>query len=491
MSTRRHRAPFALAIACILSPAVLFVCPPGALAVEPPAPGQAEHAIADPVAEAVARVTESISARSLRSYVDHLASYTTRHTLSDAGPRAGGIGQARNWIMETFRRATRGAGREGELAVKVQMERHTFPTSAFGIEATRFRPEIEIFNIVCEIPGAMPEARDRRYYAIAHYDSRASEPMDARSPAPGANDDASGVAALLELARVLADQRPDATIVLLATAGEEQGLYGARKHAEAAKASGHDVRAVLNNDTIGDPSGPGGRSAPAEIRVFSEGIPAALLADDERLSAGVTAMRRYATESDSPSRQLARYIADVARRHASLPVRPKLVFRADRFLRGGDHTAFNEQGFPAVRFTEVYEDYTRQHQDVREENGVLYGDLAHHVDEEYLRGVTMLNAAVLLHLANAPSAPPETRIIVASLTSDTTLRWSPSPEPDVAGYEVLWRDTTSPDWEHSLDVGDVNEYTIDLSKDNWIFGVRAYDRDGYRSPVAFPIAARE
>jgi hypothetical protein len=206
-------------------------------------------------------------------------------------------------------------------------------------------------------------------------------------------------------------------------------------------------------------------------------------------------IRSLAAESDSPSRQLARFIAEVAE-HEKLPVKPMLVFRHDRFLRGGDHTTFNEVGFPAVRFTEVYEDYRRQHQNVRTEVGedgeqMLIGDLPEFVDAAYVADVTRLNAAAIVHLANAPSPPGHARIITARLSYDTTLRWERSPEPDVAGYEIVWRATTAPVWEHVKDVGDVMEATIDESKDNVFFGVRAYDRDGYRSPVAFAGAGRE
>jgi Zn-dependent M28 family amino/carboxypeptidase len=321
---------------------------------------------------------------------------------------------------------------------------------------------------------------------MGHYDSRASGANDAESDAPGANDDASGVAVAIELARVLSKHRLDSTVVLMATAGEEQGLIGARMHARAARERGLDIRAVLNNDIVGDPTGPDGRGARDRIRVFSEGLPAQTLEGQAYAN-----FRRHSAENDSPSRQLARYIAEIAELH-DLSVKPWVIYRPDRFLRGGDHTPFNELGFAAVRFCEVYEDYTRQHQDLREEGGVRYGDLPEFVDAEYLADVARLNAAAVVHLANAPSPPSNARILTARLSNDTTIRWNPSPEPDVAGYEVVWRDTASPVWQHSRDVGDATEATIELSKDNWFFGVRAYDREGYRSPVVFPFgAARE
>lgn len=316
--------------------------------------------------------------------------------------------------------------------------------------------------------------------------------MDPECDAPGANDDGSGTAAVMEAARVLAGQRLDATLVFLCTAGEEQGLIGAKYHADQAAARGEHIAAVLNNDIVGDPRGPGGDPATAardRIRLFSEGLPRNPSATD------LAKIRSLAAESDSPSRELARFIAEVANSEGTA-VRPMLVFRLDRFLRGGDHSAFNDAGFAAVRFCEVHEDYKRQHQNVRQEPGpdgkpVRMGDLPEFVDEEYLAEVTRLNVTALVHLANAPSPPADARVITAQLSYDTTLRWSASPEPDVAGYEVVWRDTTSPTWQGVQDVGNATEATINQSKDNCFFGVRAYDKDGFRSPVAFPAAARE
>ena len=241
---------------------------------------------------------------------------------------------------------------------------------------------------------------------------------------------------------------------------------------------------------MGDPTGPGGKEARDRVRVFSEGIPTALLAEEGRAMSAVRMLRTLSAESDSTSRQLARYLAEVADIH-DLPVKPMPIFRPDRFLRGGDHTAFNEAGFPAVRMTEVFENYDHQHQDVRTEDGRQFGDLPEFVDTEYIAGVAKLNAAAIVNLANAPSVPGNARIIAAELTNDTTLRWEASPESDVAGYEIVYRETTSAFWQDAIDVGNTTEGTLELSKDNWFFGVRSYDNDGYRSPAAFPIAARE
>ncbi|MGP1272294.1 MAG: M20/M25/M40 family metallo-hydrolase [Phycisphaerales bacterium] len=435
-----------------------------------------------PPEAAVRPVIEGVDPDRLLGDVRTLAGFGTRHTLSETESDVRGIGAARRWLAAEFRRIADAAGRDD---VTVELERFLIEP-----DGRRIFREVEVVNVVCIIPGAMPEAAGRRYYAIAHYDSRGSDVNDAEVDAPGANDDASGTALCLELARVLMEQRLDATVVLMPVAGEEQGLFGARRHAAAAREAGIDIRAVLSCDVVGDPSGPNGRDASSEVRVFSEGLPLALLAEEGRTTTALRALRGLSAESDSASRQLARYIAEVADLHG-LPVRPRVIFRPDRFLRGGDHTAFNEVGYPAVRFTEVYEDYDRQHQDVREENGRVFGDLVEYIDPAYLAGVTKLNAASIVHLANAPSEPGDARIIVADLTNDTTLRWTASPEPDVAGYEIVWRETTAPFWQFSRDVGLVEEATVELSKDNWFFGVRAYDRNGFRSPVAFPRPARE
>lgn len=423
--------------------------------------------------EEVGAILEAVSPESLENLVEGLASFGTRHTLSDTESETRGIGAARRWIHEKMR------GYAGGTLLEASFDRHTLPPDGRRIPRTT-----EIVNVVATLPGTMEEARDRRYYVIGHYDSRASDVMDAEIDAPGANDDASGVALLMELARVMSQQTFDSTLVFMATAGEEQGLYGAALHAEAAREQGVDLRAVLSNDVVGDPSNPLGEPAPFKVRVFSQALPEDPTPEEYRR------IRALGMETDSPSRQLARFVHQVAS-WEGLAVQPLLVFRNDRFLRGGDQSAFTRQGFPAVRFTEVYEGYTRQHQDVRTEEGVDYGDLAKHVDPEYLAGVTRLNGAVLAHLANAPSAPADARIVIAELTNETTLRWSASPEPDVRSYEVVWRKTMSPLWEHAKDVGNVTEITLPISKDNHFFGVRAYDRHGYRSPVSFAQAARE
>ncbi len=427
----------------------------------------------------IAGVVAEIDASRMHAVVTRLAEFGTRHTLSDTSSPTRGIGAARNWIkseMEAFSQA--GGGR-----LQVSFEEFEQPRTS------RVPKAVQIVNVVGVLPGSMPEAASRRYYVVGHYDSRNTDAMDFAGDSPGANDDASGTAVVMELARVLADARLDATVVFLATAGEEQGLLGASYHAAQAAARKEDIRGVLSNDIVGDPTGPADASGRpmsdrAQIRVFSEGLPR------NPQAARLAEIRNHASENDSPSRQLARFVAEAGALHRT-DVQAMLIFRPDRYLRGGDHSAFNDNGFPAVRFTTVYENYDRQHQNVTQRDGRPYGDVPEFVDGEYLADVARLNAAALVRLANAPSAPRKARLLTRDLANDTTIRWEASPEPDVAGYEVVWRETTSATWTDSKDVGIATEATLPLSKDNVFFGVRAYDRDGYRSPVVFPGSGRE
>ncbi len=430
-------------------------------------------------------LTSAIEAPRMASSVEHLVAFGTRHTLSDTTSPTRGIGAARTWIKTQLDAVAASSGRTGDQAMQVSFDRHVQKA-----DGKRVPVDTEIVDVMAVIPGSVPAARERRYYVVGHYDSRVTDVMDATSDAPGANDDASGVAVLLELARVLSRSHLDATVVVLATAGEEQGLYGARLHAAEARKRGWDVRGVLNDDIVGDPS-PVLGTAPHDraIRVFSEGIPLFPPADSDAGAGALAEIRKLAAENDSPSRELARFVADVAAQE-STRIQPVLVFRPDRFLRGGDHLAFAEVGYPALRFTTVEEHYDRQHQTLRTDDaGARIGDLPDHVDARYLAGVAELEAAVLIHLAEAPSSPENAREVTADLASDTLLRWSPSPEPDVAGYEVVWRATTSATWDHVVDAGAANELRVPVNKDDVLFGVRAYDREGWRSPATFAGAA--
>lgn len=493
-----HRAAFRssllsslLSVACASTPDVAVEAKPGLLMVLPAGPDQATQTASTETTPSLGDVPTAVlppSAAAIMAqvdparaigYVHALAGFGTRHTLSETESTTRGIGAARRYIRDEMQRAATASGRTGSDAMTVRLE-----SFRYAADGQRIDRDVDIVNVVAVLPGRMPEARHRHYYVVGHYDSRVGDIMDAESDAPGANDDASGTAVVMELAAVMSRHEFDASIVFLATAAEEQGLLGARLHAEAAVARGVDIRGVLSNDIVGDPSDPRGGEHRHAIRLFSperaRDAPASELAEIARLSAS----------HDGTSRQLARYVATVAA-WENTTVQPMLVFRPDRFLRGGDHTAFTDLGFAGVRFCEAAENYDRQHQAVRNEDGRAYGDVAEHVDAEYLADVVKLNAAALTHLANAPSVPARARIIVAELTNDTQLRWEPSPEPDVVGYEVVRRRTSHPTWEHVHAVGAATDVTLPFSKDNWFFGVRAVDQDGYRSPVAFPVAARE
>lgn len=448
----------------------------------------------------VKRVSEAVNREQVKGTIERLAGFGTRHSLSEAGDAKRGIGAAREWIKAEFEGYSREGGRDvrpttgdarptqgaeaGTAGLRVWFEEFTPPVGG------RISSETKFVNVVAELKGT--KTPERRYYVVGHYDSMPSDVMDPKADAPGANDDGSGTTAVLAIARAMVGHPCESTLVFLCTSGEEQGLIGAKYHAEQAAARKEDIRGVLNNDIVGDSLGPMGdekRAARGTVRIFSEGLPRSLSAQE------LARVRQLGSEVDSPSRQLARYVAEVAARERTA-LKPMLVYRLDRFLRGGDHSAFNDAGFTAVRFCQTHENYNHQHQTPRVEKRadgteVRFGDLPEFVDFEYVANVARLNAAVLIHLANAPSVPGNVRIVTAKLETTTTLRWEKSPEDDVAGYEVVWRDTTSPMWTGVKDVGVATQITLDENKDNVYFGVRAYDRDGYRSPVGFAGAARE
>jgi hypothetical protein len=421
---------------------------------------------ADP---AIAAALRQVSSARIQASISALVGFGTRSTLSaqdDAAVAAGrGIGAAREWIKAQFEQYSSQCG--GCLEVK---------TDAFTQEAAeRVAQPTTITNVYAVLKGFDPAASQRIVLVTGHYDSRNSDTFDIEHDAPGANDDASGVAVSLECARVLSKLKLAATIVFLTVAGEEQGLYGSEHFARMAREQQWDIAAALNNDIVGGNKGPGQDSR--VVRVFSEGVPDA--ADAQALQL----MRARATESDSLSRELARYVAATAASYDT-GITPLLVFRADRFLRGGDHLSFNGQGYAAVRFTEFREDFHRQHQTVRTEDGVDYGDLPKYVDFDYVARVARLNAATLATLAAAPATPQHVAILAARLENESTLQWDAS--AGASGYEVLWRATTSPDWEHAQSTGNDTRVTLPLSKDNVIFAVRALDAAGHRSLAVVP-----
>lgn len=403
----------------------------------------------------------------IEAIVRKLVSFGTRHTLSAQDDPERGIGAARDWIAAEMRRYAEASG--GRMTVSVP--------SYVQEPASRIPEPTRISNVVATLRGDTDP--NRVYVVSGHYDSRVSDPMDATSDAPGADDDASGVAVAMELARVMAARRSQATLVFAAVAGEEQGLYGASFLARQFAEAGSDVQGMFTCDIVGSSRADDGTRDPRSVRLFAQGPPTT--EDPERAET----RRTIGGDNDSPARQLARFVHENAHRSATgMDVR--VIYRLDRYLRGGDHRAFLEEGFPAARFTEPHEDYAHQHQDVREEDGVQYGDLPEFCDFAYIAGVARVNAATLWPLAQAPGVPRDVVVDTSELTNDTNLSWSPGTGAAPEGYEVVWRPTAEPFWTHVVRVGDTTNATIDLSKDNVIFGVRAVADSGHRSPAVFP-----
>jgi hypothetical protein len=463
-------------VATVLITLALALCAPLCLAQEMgqgqgPAPRLASDAHADShIAEAIRQV----SADRIRQTIEKLVSFQNRSTISaqdEASIKAGkGIGAARGWIKAELERYSKECG--GCLEVK---------TDTFTEQPTdRIPKATEITNVYAVLRGTDPKQADRIVLVTGHYDSRNSDTLNGTDPAPGANDDGSGTAVSLECARVLSKAvlnkvKFPATIIFLTVAGEEQGLNGSKHFAQMAKQQEWKLEAVLNNDIVGGDRSP--QQDANVVRVFSEGLPSAASEPE------IKRIRALGGESDSTSRELARYIADVGRSYDA-GVKPLMIFRLDRFLRGGDHYSFNQQGFAAVRFTEFREDFNHQHQNVRSENGIEYGDLPKFVDFDYVAHVARLNAATLASLASAPAPPASVKMLAKDLENDTTLTWEPS--GGAAAYEVVWRSTNAADWEYVQTVSSGTRATLKVSKDNVIFGMRAVDAAGHRSLPVVP-----
>ncbi|CAL9329913.1 hypothetical protein SUDANB6_00051 [Streptomyces sp. enrichment culture] len=407
----------------------------------------------------------------IEATVRKLASFGTRHTLSVQDDPVRGIGAARDWIFAEMQKYAEASG--GRMTVELQ--------SYIQEPAPRIPVATRITNVVATLRGSVTP--ERVYVVSGHYDSRVTDVMDATSDSPGADDDASGVAVSMELARVMAGRRPAATIVFAAVAGEEQGLYGATHMAARYKAAGTDVQGMFTNDIVGSPKADDGALDPYTIRLFAEGVPSSETPEQ------AATRRSVGGENDSPSRQLARFVRDTADNDAT-GMNVRVIYRRDRYLRGGDHIPFLERGYPAARFTEPAEDFAHQHQDVRVEDGKQFGDLPEFCDFDYIARVARVNGAALWTLAQAPGTPKNAKIVTSNLTNSTELVWDRGTEPYLAGYEVVWRETTAPEWTHVIKVGDVTRHEVDLSKDNVFFGVRAVSRNGARSPVAFPVPQR-
>jgi hypothetical protein len=427
-------------------------------------------AAADP---RIHEIVGAASAVRVERDIRRLEAFGTRHTLADTLSRTRGIGAARRWIFAEFERISAACG--GCLEVM-----YVSDVLAAGSHP-RIPQEVNVVNVVAVQRGSTEP--DRRVIIQGHYDSRVTDVLDAVSDAPGANDNGSGTAAVLEAARVLTRYTFDGTIVYAALAGEEQGLLGGEIFAEHALREGWHIEGVLNNDIVGNSRGITGLVDNTSARVFAPGV---------RPDAPEAELRRYLStggELDTPSRQLARYVVQTADRYLpTLDV--QLIYRLDRFGRGSDHTPFFMRGFPAVRISETHEDYTRQHQDLRVEDGIHYGDIADAVDFPYATKITALNAAALASLAWAPASPRNVTIRGA-VQPHTTLRWDPVASPNLAGYRVYWREPADSRWTHSRWVGNVTENVLEnVVIDNHFFGVAAVSTTGHESLIVFPGAGR-
>jgi len=436
--------------------------------------GLATHAHAAPERTTPADVKamlRNISAQHIEATVRKLVGFGTRHTLSDTTSDDRGIGAARRWIKAQLD----ACAQQSNGRLKVEFDTFTAPPSR------RITQPTELVNVVATLPGEQAASADRIYVVSGHYDSRATEVLDAKTDAPGADDDASGTAAVIEVACAMSKLHFDATLVFMTVAGEEQGLIGSTHAAEEARKNGKNIAGMFTNDIVGSSHADDGRVERARVRLFAEGVP-----DVKEMSSELRTLVRTGGENDTPSRELARFIKEHAERDVA-NMKIDLVWRRDRYLRGGDHAPFLNVGYAAVRFTEPAENFHHQHQNVRVEGSVQYGDLPEFVDFSYIAQVARVNAAALAALAMAPAAPRSVQVETTELQNDTTLRWDANTEPDLAGYRIVWRETTAPLWQNHKDVGMVTRATLPVSKDNVVFGVQAIDKDGNVSVASFPV----
>ena len=429
-----------------------------------------QNAVAADIDDRLHILQAAVSADRIQADIETLVRFGTRHTLSETESDTRGIGAARRWIKAEFEKISADCG--GCLEV--------ITVSDFVEGEPRIPERTEVVNVIAIQRGKLDP--DRMVMMSGDIDSRVSDPLDGTSDSPGANDNASGVAGVMEAARVLSKEKFDGTIVYAALSGEEQGLFGGKIVAQHALDEGWRIKAVLNNDMIGNIEGVDGVIDNATARVFSEGTRFVETAEEARL-------RRFTGgEVDSPSRNLARYIDRLADQYIpNLDV--MMVYRLDRFSRGGHHRPFNAVGIPGVRIMETHEHYERQHQDLREENGIKYGDVLEGVNFDYARKLTSLNVVAMASIASAPPIPSSVEI-EGAVQPSTTLRWErPSGRAarNLSGYKVYWRLTDAPQWTYSRDVGDVTEVTLEnIVIDNYLFGVASVAKDGAESPIVFP-----
>jgi hypothetical protein len=422
----------------------------------------------------ISNMVAEVSSDSLQSYINTLVSFGTRNTMSTQTNPKKGIGAARNYVLGKFNEFAKKS--EGRLTAFID-------TTAIQADGGRVDAPVVLGNVMATLKGTDPN--DNRIFIISgHLDTRRTDLMDRVNDAPGANDDGSGTAAVIECARIMSKHSFAATIIFVAVSGEEQGLFGSTFMADKAKKENWNIEAVFNNDIVGsNNSNETNIIDNTKVRVFSEGIPAIATEKD------IARIRALGLENDSKSRELARYIKEIGERYVdNLDV--VMVYRVDRFLRGGDHLPYLKNGFTAVRITEMNENFTRQHQDVRVENGIQYGDLPQFIDYEYLRKNTALNLANLTNLAKAPLVPQDVKIEVKKLSNSTLLSWKKPESGKVNGYYILMRETTSPVWQKKIYTSE-NKITLPYSKDNYFFAVQSMSESGNESLPVIPGISRD
>lgn len=441
----------------------------------------------------VQEIVAKISAQRIAQRIDTLVQFSTRHTLSETESETQGIGAARRWIQRELKACSDASG--GRL--RVEMDTFLEPAGR------RIPTPTTLVNVVASLPGMSESSRDRVLVVSGHYDSRNSDVLDALGASPGANDDASGVAAVMEMACVMAAYKFDATLVFMAVAGEEQGLLGAAHWARGARSKGLRLEAMLTNDIIGSPRGDAGQYDPKQVRLFADGLNPflrmVLQAQGNRPATGSddTASESTRTQlqqlvlaggsEDLPTHQLGRHLKTAGEQYVP-GFTVNLIQRPDRYLRGGDHLPFLERGYAAVRLSEPFENFNHQHQNVRTVNGVTFGDLPQFVDPAYIADVARINAAGLATLALAPAPVQNLKLEAVDLDNSSTLRWDANADADIKGYRIVWRETGAPQWQHAQDVGLVQRATIkNVSKDNVVFGVQAVGQRGFGSLVSYPL----
>jgi hypothetical protein len=484
-----YTTPKNLPARCVLALAVVLLLlnvSPAHAQAGPDFTATGQPITAAPPDPAIRQALAQVSPRQIRRTIEKLVSFNNRNTLSSMEtqlPPNSGITAAADWLQQELQQYSADCG--GCLEVKLDTFTET-PQS-------RIPQPTKITNVYAILRGTDPRQATQIYLVTGHYDSRNSDTLNTKAPAPGANDDGSGTAVSLECARVLSRTKFKSTLVFAMVAGEEQGLNGSRHLAQLAKSEGWQILGVFNNDIVGGDTTPGvNQQQKSMVRVFSEGIPATTTPEQ------LKALQSLGAENDSPSRELARATVDAGKTYLRVvnhngagtsqaaSFTPVMEYRRDRFLRGGDHSSFNQEGFAAVRITEWLENYNHQHQDVRTENGVEYGDLTKFVDFDYVANVAKLNAATMASLASAPAPPEDVKVETKNLDNNTTLTWKDGPGAAAKTYQIVWRETSAPDWQRFVDTHGERKATLPVSKDNVIFGVRAVDDAGHRSLVVIP-----